>query len=100
MLAAQVVERREQGRGRHRLSVQRDAVAALEIHGDILGRIGRVLRVHGARIDIVGRLFPRVFERSEEHKSELQSLMRITYAVFCLKKKEKETDSKYTTHYH
>src|SRR3546814_6501356 len=27
--------------------------------------------------------------RSEEHKSELQSLMRISYAVFCLKKKQK-----------
>src|SRR3546814_3356950 len=27
------------------------------------------------------------FHRSEEHTSELQSLMRITYAVFCLKKK-------------
>src|SRR3546814_9600918 len=27
-------------------------------------------------------------ERSEEHKSELQSLMRISYAVFCLKKKK------------
>src|SRR3546814_4212983 len=27
------------------------------------------------------------FERSEEHTSELQSLMRISYAVFCLKKK-------------
>src|SRR3546814_3404679 len=31
-------------------------------------------------------------ERSEEHTSELQSLMRISYAVFCLKKKKKETD--------
>src|SRR3546814_1927286 len=30
-------------------------------------------------------------ERSEEHTSELQSLMRISYAVFCLKKKTKET---------
>src|SRR3546814_2468284 len=29
-------------------------------------------------------------ERSEEHTSELQSLMRISYAVFCLKKKKKE----------
>src|SRR3546814_9286669 len=29
--------------------------------------------------------------RSEEHTSELQSLMRISYAVFCLKKKNKET---------
>src|SRR3546814_8942033 len=34
--------------------------------------------------------FDRVFEvnRSEEHTSELQSLMRISYAVFCLKKKK------------
>src|SRR3546814_3806341 len=29
-------------------------------------------------------------ERSEEHTSELQSLMRISYAVFCLKKKTKK----------
>src|SRR3546814_4257947 len=34
-----------------------------------------------------------LFVRSEEHTSELQSLMRISYAVFCLKKK------KSTTHY-
>src|SRR3546814_8250776 len=33
---------------------------------------------------------PRV-ARSEEHTSELQSLMRISYAVFCLKKKKKHT---------
>src|SRR3546814_10090271 len=31
----------------------------------------------------------RAVERSEEHTSELQSLMRISYAVFCLKKKKK-----------
>src|SRR3546814_3722763 len=31
----------------------------------------------------------RVARRSEEHTSELQSLMRISYAVFCLKKKTK-----------
>src|SRR3546814_10500963 len=30
---------------------------------------------------------PRIHGRSEEHTSELQSLMRISYAVFCLKKK-------------
>src|SRR3546814_2375786 len=30
-------------------------------------------------------------DRSEEHTSELQSLMRISYAVFCLKKKKKNT---------
>src|SRR3546814_7514210 len=39
------------------------------------------------RIPIVSpdRLTLRGFERSEEHTSELQSLMRISYAVFCLK---------------
>src|SRR3546814_6114273 len=31
--------------------------------------------------------------RSEEHTSELQSLMRISYAVFCLKKKKKNNNS-------
>src|SRR3546814_3934504 len=44
------------------------------------------------------RLRPR---RSEEHTSELQSLMRISYAVFCLKKKKQKTTIKkkerYTT---
>src|SRR3546814_3930326 len=32
--------------------------------------------------------------RSEEHTSELQSLMRISYAVFCLKKKKQHTNNK------
>src|SRR3546814_5733107 len=36
-------------------------------------------------------------ERSEEHTSELQSLMRISYAVFCLKKKQNE-HIQYNTH--
>src|SRR3546814_1248803 len=34
--------------------------------------------------------------RSEEHTSELQSLMRISYAVFCLKKKKKKKRKKHT----
>src|SRR3546814_2743929 len=34
--------------------------------------------------------------RSEEHTSELQSLMRISYAVFCLKKKNQTSKKKYT----
>src|SRR3546814_2251463 len=44
----------------------------------------------GARIDIVQGVFKKIFNaeaRSEEHTSELQSLMRISYAVFCLKHK-------------
>src|SRR3546814_3959922 len=36
--------------------------------------------------------------RSEEHTSELQSLMRISYAVFCLKKKTKHNNRKCHTH--
>src|SRR3546814_2274843 len=40
-----------------------------------------------------GRIERRPLDRSEEHTSELQSLMRISYAVFCLKKK-KNTESR------
>src|SRR3546814_2356602 len=36
-------------------------------------------------------------ERSEEHTSELQSLMRISYAVFCLKKKKNKNAKSYIT---
>src|SRR3546814_3957759 len=38
---------------------------------------------------------PRSGTRSEEHTSELQSLMRISYAVFCLKKKTQVDSSKH-----
>src|SRR3546814_6267337 len=38
-------------------------------------------------------------ERSEEHTSELQSLMRISYAVFCLKKKTRQQHKKNDTRY-
>src|SRR3546814_2628979 len=38
--------------------------------------------------------------RSEEHTSELQSLMRISYAVFCLKKKNRKTNKNNTTTIH
>src|SRR3546814_1280684 len=41
--------------------------------------------------------FPDTPKRSEEHTSELQSLMRISYAVFCLKKKTKKRKTVYTT---
>src|SRR3546814_10181334 len=46
---------------------------------------------------------PASAQRSEEHTSELQSLMRISYAVFCLKKKTQPKIDKNTTqshHYH
>src|SRR3546814_9140664 len=39
----------------------------------------------------------RSFRRSEEHTSELQSLMRISYAVFCLKQKTSNNNVKHKT---
>src|SRR3546814_21054049 len=39
-----------------------------------------------------------VHDRSEEHTSELQSLMRISYAVFCLKKKKNKIKKQKTQH--
>src|SRR3546814_3588867 len=45
---------------------------------------------------VPGDLDQRHIHRSEEHTSELQSLMRISYAVFCLKKKNNNTPTKKT----
>src|SRR3546814_10678443 len=48
----------------------------------------RVRDVYGPRLAQLG-IKPRADDRSEEHTSEIQSLMRISYAVFCLQKKNK-----------
>src|SRR3546814_6393036 len=59
---------------------------ALVERGDVSGKTGRTALLH----DLPGVAAPRVLVvglRPEEHTSELQSLMRISYAVFCLKKK-------------
>src|SRR3546814_6725222 len=42
---------------------------------------------------------PEVTDRSEEHTSELQSLMRLSYAAFCLKKKKQHHNQKSTDHH-
>src|SRR3546814_8558944 len=66
------------------------AVAAYVAHGDprlfriLAGELGQFLA------PLLGEVRDR--QRSEEHTSELQSLMRISYAVFCLKK----TNTEYT----
>src|SRR3546814_5439448 len=39
-------------------------------------------------VELMASLYAKRATRSEEHTSELQSLMRISYAVFCLKKKK------------
>src|SRR3546814_3042470 len=58
-----------------------DAVHRLEIGGEVVVGLEH-LCVQPADVDL-----DPVRHRSEEHKSELQSLMRISYAVFCLIKK-------------
>src|SRR3546814_1459740 len=57
---------------------------------------GDVGKVGPHRNDAGGRDHADAVERSEEHTSELQSLMRISYAVFCLTKKKQQTHN-YTT---
>src|SRR3546814_6242495 len=67
---------------------------------DALSRAGRMDKTDGDNYDYWQRREPAKvegfvsredYQRSEEHTSELQSLMRISYAVFCLKKKKQLT---------
>src|SRR3546814_2814392 len=51
-------------------------------------RIDETLWIEGADRARAGLAIAAGIRRSEEHTSELQSLMRISYAVFCLKKKK------------
>src|SRR3546814_5686679 len=48
------------------------------------------LRIRESLDLATGQGLPQWVDRSEEHTSELQSLMRISYAVFCLKKKKQK----------
>src|SRR3546814_4953902 len=51
-------------------------------------------QMEGNEEGALNQVFSKAYDaaiRSEEHTSELQSLMRISYAVFCLKKKKKNT---------
>src|SRR3546814_1280933 len=54
--------------------------------GDMNAYIASVLRAIGGDANLTPSAIQRTTVRSEEHTSELQSLMRISYAVFCLKK--------------
>src|SRR3546814_6183856 len=78
---------------RHDVS-QRILMSANDLRSANKLRIGQVLKIPpktesrpGPITVAVGESKPQ--QRSEEHTSELQSLMRISYAVFCLKKKKK-----------
>src|SRR3546814_4429757 len=64
------------------------------LHGDP-PRIGRLLSRHAGDLLLSRTLRGCGAGRSEEHTSELQSLMRISYAVFCLHKKNQK-ERRYT----
>src|SRR3546814_5968717 len=68
----------------------RPADPRLGLRRDLGHPVGRVDR----------KTAPDHVRRSEEHTSELQSLMRISYAVFCLKKKKNNKNTTYNTTQH
>src|SRR3546814_3373089 len=59
--------------------VEKEELAAMDRESDRCA-----IELSDARMDVIG--YACLVARSEEHTSELQSLMRISYAVFCLKK--------------
>src|SRR3546814_2313831 len=65
------------------------ALLLLPAMADTLG--GRPAAFSGD--NLASSLLLTAVKRSEEHTSELQSLMRISYAVFCLKKKKKKKET-------
>src|SRR3546814_3566299 len=66
------------------------------------GEPGRILLIDGETFGLNQRPDPGqgLRQRSEEHTSELQSLMRISYAVFCLKKKKIKNENRDYTNQH
>src|SRR3546814_6700848 len=81
------IDRRgSRGRTRRRCKAFIPFLTLRTVSGKIITRANRDRRPDPK--SLFGRL--RVIDRSEEHTSELQSLMRISYAVLCLKKKNTE----------
>src|SRR3546814_4739625 len=68
------------------------ALSVIDVESDPLSTYRAIEACGFQSVDF---LFPHgTWERSEEHTSELQSLMRISYAVFCLKKKNSNTHNR------
>src|SRR3546814_1022471 len=86
--------RRATGRTRH-TSARHEADAIEILSGVYEGRTtGTPIALLVRNTDARSKDYDRIARRSEEHTSELQSLMRISYAVFCLKKKNKTHTTK------
>src|SRR3546814_8101517 len=90
--------------GALRVAQRREAL--IEAGLELMGSAEPELTVRGVckKAGVAARYFYESFTdrdalmRSEEHTSELQSLMRISYAVFCLKKKTKRKHKKTKLH--
>src|SRR3546814_1720633 len=80
---------------RRRRAVRRNGACDKDAFGFSFPATVRVAAMHTCNASLSRRArlvySPAMHLRSEEHTSELQSLMRISYAVFCLKKKKKQT---------
>src|SRR3546814_2653997 len=94
MAYATAMEVSDAQRKEHVAAVRKRAEGApvpVEVHAlfEAPGLLPGLAKAEGQYADIA--LIPGVggWQRSEEHTSELQSLMRISYAVFCLKNKKK-----------
>src|SRR3546814_9642241 len=70
---------------RERIRIKRELKAAIS-EAKISGRVLIVMPL--VAMAVLVAMNPDYIDRSEEHTSELQSLMRISYAVFCLQKKK------------
>src|SRR3546814_10076309 len=76
-------------------------ISAAASHPGASASACNVTRVLSTAPTMTARIGPPDFgARSEEHTSELQSLMRISYAVFCLKKKKNKNTTNIKTSYH
>src|SRR3546814_1554327 len=69
----------------------RVAEVTARFHGEFFPSRSAAMRARSASLAARASSFALAAARSEEHTSELQSLMRISYAVFCLKKKKTKT---------
>src|SRR3546814_7034139 len=81
------------GRRPVRVDLRIRVLAAADKLGFHINSVAQTLRRRRSQVIGLCTTYVTTVYRSEEHTSELQSLMRISYAVFCLKKKKKR---KYT----
>src|SRR3546814_1543585 len=106
ILAAHIAHRIRDGRLRAHLLGQLRVLVLVVVHERVHGHVGALaekadlLEHRGFSCPIGGhdQCQRSALRRSEEHTSELQSLMRISYAVFCLKKKKLQNSQRTENH--